>query len=83
MVISFELVPAESDYAMSMVLGYAGMLIALSMIFFAIQPTTKPTTIDQMMCSISIYFREGFETRARLAPGQNGTPHISAATCGL
>jgi hypothetical protein len=36
-VVTWSLVPYESDMAMSMLLGYANMLIALSMIFFAIR----------------------------------------------
>src|SRR5947209_751026 len=37
MVVSFLVVTPESDFAFSYVLGYASMLIALSMIFFAIK----------------------------------------------
>jgi hypothetical protein len=36
-VVTWSIMPPESDYAMSMLLGYAGMLISLSMIFFAIK----------------------------------------------
>ena len=37
MVITFSLIPSNSDFSHSYLVGYAGMLIALSMIFFAIK----------------------------------------------
>jgi hypothetical protein len=36
-VVTWSLVSPESNYAMSMLLGYANMLVSLSMIFFAIK----------------------------------------------